>query len=294
MIVWLGDWGAPEKIHPNLEPGWVGFGWTFPARNELICTSFETDELDENMFQKRCAFVLLPNMLWYLLWYLSYMLCFYQGTQKIPPLRRWWTDKGCFWAENSKSQQRICCKHPTSSRAYGSMISTSQIQSSQAFYGFFTSGYHLHGAASDFGGSTSICPLFGSLALQTPATAHESLNVRGWSASSFPCLMASLLTCTTALRAHWWLVRTEKWRGSFHHLLYASVKNKQSSHLQRNQTQAMTFADIQFKTLKSPRAPCLPSSLSFGRRPQLSKLAKGMRRRTSLMEVWQSFYGRFQ
>ena len=57
MIVWLGDWGAPEKIHPNLEPGWVGFGWTFPARNELICTSFETDELDENMFQKRCAFV---------------------------------------------------------------------------------------------------------------------------------------------------------------------------------------------------------------------------------------------
>ena len=161
MIVWLGDWGAPEKIHPNLEPGWVGFGWTFPARNELICTSFETDELDENMFQKRCAFVLLPNMLWYLLWYLSYMLCFYQGTQKIPPLRRWWTDKGCFWAENSKSQQRICCKHPTSSRAYGSMISTSQIQSSQAFYGFFTSGYHLHGAASDFGGSTSICPFLG-------------------------------------------------------------------------------------------------------------------------------------
>lgn len=133
------------------------------------------------------------------------MLCFYQGTQKIPPLRRWWTDKGCFWAENSKSQQRICCKDPTSSRAYGSMISTSQI---------FPIG--LSPSCCSF--RLQSAPFLGRSRCKRLQQLTSPLMCEADNASSFPCLMASLLTCTTALRAHWWLVLS-----SFHHLLYASV-----------------------------------------------------------------------
>lgn len=282
MIVWLGDWGAPEKFIPISSLAGLALAGHF--------------QRETNWFARR-----LKLMSWIKMCFKNVAPSFYFQICCDICCDIWVTVHALFLpghTENSTppslmNGQRVLLSWEQQ-ESTEDLLQTSNIQPCLWVYDIHISDFSHRGITFMLQLQTSICRLFGSLALQTPATAQESLNVRGWSASSFPCFIASLLTCTTALRPHWWLVLTEKWRGSFHHLLYASVKNKQSSHLQRKQTQAMTFADIQFKTLKSPRAPCLPSSLSFGRRPQLSKLAKGMRRRTSLMEVWQSFYGRFQ
>lgn len=139
-----GGLGGPRKIHPNLEPGWVGFGLTFPARNELICTSFETDELDENVFQKRCAFVLLPNMLWYLLCFLSYSTCFVstRAHRKFHPSVADERTKGAFELRTARVN-----------RGFVAHIQHPAVPIQRLWYPhlrFFTSGYHLHAAASDF------------------------------------------------------------------------------------------------------------------------------------------------